>query len=196
VELRHLSIDGINYYYLFHHSNFNNTFKKYKKYIGTKLPTEPELYSLEGEMFNNLDKYQIKKSDKNTIELLQQTQDKEGFISKESFVKMSKELDIPLIELTGIATFYSEFKLVKQGKYKIKICNGTACNVKHSSIVINTIQKVLGIKPGELSKDEKFSFEIVNCIGACARAPAMMINDDIYGELTEEKVKKIIGSLK
>ncbi|MGE0792827.1 MAG: NAD(P)H-dependent oxidoreductase subunit E [Candidatus Woesearchaeota archaeon] len=192
MELRHLSIENISYYYLFHGVKKDNKFLKYQKYVGIEKPTNDELKKLKEDFLNNLEKHEKL----NTIELLEEIQNKFGYISKENFIKLSKELDIPLIELTGIATFYKNFKFEKQGKNIIKICNGTACNVKKSPELLKHLENILKIKAGETTNDFKFSLEIVNCIGACARAPAMMVNDNIYGELTKEKIEKIIENLK
>lgn len=195
VELRHLSINNNNYYYLFCVIENNNVFKKYKKYIGKVKPSEADLKILKSDFIHEIKNNTIKETN-NVIELLQKAQSNDKYISEEELVEISKNQDIPLTELIGVATFYSEFKLKKQGKYQIKICNGTACHVKHSTELINWLQDFLKIKPGELTKDNKFSLEVVNCIGACARAPAMMINENIYGELTKDKINNILKSLK
>ena len=105
-------------------------------------------------------------------------------------------MEVPLTDLVGVATFYSQFKFKKPGKYQISVCNGTACHVKGSPALMKQIQDVLKLKPGQTSKDMKFSLESVNCIGACARAPAMMINGVVYGELDKNKMIKIVSGLK
>jgi len=193
VELRRLVLENVSYYYLFHSVKRNNEILKYNKYVGIEKPDETELKTLKENFLKNLETHS---NEKNTIELFQEIQEKEGYVSRENIVKLSKELDIPLIELTGILTFYSQFKLSKQGKNIIKLCNGTACNIKRSPILIKYVEEILKIKPGEITEDGKFSLEVVNCIGACARAPTMMINNNIYGELTKEKVEKLIEKLR
>jgi len=180
VELRHLNINDSCYYYLVE--------KGKRIYLGKEKPTKDEL--------EDLIKLKPQITDKNIIELLQDVQKGKNFISEEDLIRLSQNLDIPLIKLTGVASFYKSFKTEKQGKYKIKLCNGTACNIKHSPELLRYIETKLNIKSGETSKDGLFSLEVVNCIGACARAPAIMINEDIYGNLTKDKVEKLIEDLK
>ncbi len=88
------------------------------------------------------------------------------------------------------------FRFEPKGKYIISICRGTACHVHNSETLLKHLEKKLNIKTGQTTKDNKFSLESVNCIGACAKAPAMMINDEVYGNLTDEKFEKILKSLK
>ena len=99
------------------------------------------------------------------------------------------------INILGLAFFYSQCRLTKHGKYTISICRGTACHVKNSESILEAIESLLNIKKGETTKDGKFTIETVNCIGACAKAPAMMINRVVYGELTKDKVKKILSEM-
>lgn len=196
VYLRKVSLHDEDYYYLFYDVKGDN-FKAFKRYIGKTVPSEKELEKLKKKFIEDIkkDPESFHKKDKNVIGLLQDIQEKKGFISHEDIVKISKNLDIPAVNLYGVLTFYSQFKLNKPGKYKISICRGTACHVKNSDVLLRSIEKILKIKPGETTKDEKFSLESVNCIGACAKAPAMMINEKVYGDLTEDKMKRIIDSL-
>ncbi len=130
------------------------------------------------------------------VEHLQRTQEEYGFLPEKKMRALAKRYNIPAIDIFGVATFYSQFKLKKPGKYEIAVCTGTACHIKRSPVLVRYVEELLGIKPGETTKDGKFSFKTVNCIGACARAPAMMINDRVYGELTKQKVKEIFSALK
>ncbi|MBU0615849.1 MAG: NAD(P)H-dependent oxidoreductase subunit E [Nanoarchaeota archaeon] len=132
----------------------------------------------------------------NIVALLQDLQEKEGYLSKESMIKLSQELDIPGTDIFGVATFYSQFKLKKRGKFIVSICSGTACHVKNSNSLLKFLEELLEIKPGETTKDGNITLECVNCIGACAKAPAVMINDEVFGDLTKIKLKKIIKELK
>ncbi len=136
---------------------------------------------------------QILKEKPNVINVLQDLQDEKGFLEHDDMLKLSKEHDIPTIDLYGVATFYSLFKLEKQGEHVIKVCSGTACHVKSSDKLTIELEKLLGIKRNETTEDGKFTLETVNCIGACARAPAMMIDDEVFGELTPKKLKAIIA---
>jgi len=130
------------------------------------------------------------------IPAMQELQKELGFLSEESLEQISKRLKVPLAHISGVATFYSMFKLTPPGKFHISICRGTACHVHDSEQLQKFIEKKLNIKAGEMTKDGKFSLECVNCIGACAKAPAMMINETVYGNLDEKKIEKILNSLK
>ncbi|MFH0870607.1 MAG: NADH-quinone oxidoreductase subunit NuoE [archaeon] len=130
------------------------------------------------------------------IPAMQEMQKELGFLSEESLEQISKQLKVPLSHISGVATFYSMFKLTPPGKFHISICRGTACHVHDSEQLLKFMEKKLSIKAGEMTKDALFSLECVNCIGACAKAPAMMINDTVYGNLDEKKIDKILNSLK
>jgi NADH-quinone oxidoreductase E subunit len=134
----------------------------------------------------------IVKNRPNVINILQSLQEEKGYLDRDEMLKISKSLDIPIIDLYGVATFYSLFKLEKQGKHLITVCSGTACHVKKSDKITEELEKILGIKRGNTTEDGKFTLETVNCIGACARAPAMMVDNEVYGELTPKKLKAII----
>jgi NADH-quinone oxidoreductase subunit E len=96
------------------------------------------------------------------------------------------------VEIYGVATFYASFRLKPVGKHIIRVCKGTACHVKKADMIESVIDDVLGIQDKETTEDGLFTMERVNCIGACAKAPNMMIDDAVYGELTKEKVEKIL----
>ena len=129
----------------------------------------------------------------NIINILQELQNEKGYLNRDDMIKISKENNIPTIDLYGVATFYSLFNLTPKGKNIITVCSGTACHVKKSENITEELEKILGIKRGNTTKDKKFTLETVNCIGACARAPAMMINNKVFGELTPKKLKSIIN---
>ena len=132
----------------------------------------------------------------NVIVLLQKIQEQYGYLPESEIVRLSKELDIPAVDLSGVATFYSQFKLIKPGKYKLSLCRGTACHVKNSLELLKYTEELLGVKAGKTQESGKVSLDIVNCLGACAKAPVIMINGVVYGELTKEKIKKIVEGLK
>jgi NADH-quinone oxidoreductase subunit E len=194
--LRKVKIHEHDYYYLFKCEK--NPFKKYKKYIGMKKPTKTEQKKLEKqfleEIRNNPDTQEI--HEKNIIALLQGIQEKNKYISEEAIIKLSKEMGIPAINLYGVLTFYSQFKLKEPGKNHVCVCRGTACHVKKSDELLLHLEEKLKIKSGETTQDKQFSLEAVNCIGACAKAPAIMINKKVYGELDKEKTNKIIQDIK
>lgn len=102
-------------------------------------------------------------------------------------------LDKPLAEIYGISTFYSQFSLCPKGEYKISVCLGTACYVKGSGKIYESLQEKLGISGGECTADGKFSLDACRCIGACGLAPVMTINDDVYGRLTGDELDDILA---
>lgn len=126
------------------------------------------------------------------ISALHEVQDTYGYISSTAQKYLSKELNVPMSEIYGIITFYSRFSLVPKGKYNIQVCMGTACYVKGSEKVLNRFKEKLGIKEGETTSDGKFSIESVRCIGACGLAPAIVINEEVYGNMDEKKVDELI----
>lgn len=126
------------------------------------------------------------------ISALHEVQDTYGYISSTAQKYLSKELNVPMSEIYGIITFYSRFSLVPKGKYNIQVCMGTACYVKGSEKVLNRFKEKLGIKEGETTSAGKFSIESVRCIGACGLAPAIVINEEVYGKMDEKKVDELI----
>ena len=101
-------------------------------------------------------------------------------------------MGIPLSRLYSMATFYKALSLKPKGKYIIKVCDGTACHIRSSKTILDEIENTLGIKPGETTDDGKFSLETVNCLGSCAIAPVMVINNKYYGKLTSSMVREIL----
>lgn len=135
-------------------------------------------------------------SRKDMIAALQDIQNTFGYISEENAETLSRKINTPLVEISGVATFYNMFRLKPIGKHHISMCRGTACHVQGSESLLSFVEKTLKIKTGELTPDGLFSIEAVNCIGACAKAPAMMINEKVYGQLDEKKIKHIIDDIK
>src|SRR5690554_1815064 len=115
-----------------------------------------------------------------------------GCLSLDVQKYISKEMDIPVSDIYGVATFYSQFTLKPKGKYRVGVCMGTACYVKGSQAILDELKKVLDLKEGETSEDGLFTLDATRCLGACGLAPIMMINDDVYGRLKPEDVKGII----
>lgn len=130
-----------------------------------------------------------------TLAILQDIQREHGYIPKEYMEYTSEYLNLPLSDVYSIATFYKSLSLKPKGKYVIKVCNGTACHIRDSISILKELQDILGIESGETTEDGLFSLEIVNCIGACALAPVMLINNKYYGAMTKEKVKTVIEDL-
>lgn len=105
---------------------------------------------------------------------------------------ISRELNIPLAEIYGVVTFYSQFTLEPKGDFVIGVCLGTACYVKGAQNIVDRISRNLGIAVGKTSEDGKFTLEATRCIGACGLAPVLTVNEDVYGRLVESDVEDIL----
>lgn len=123
-------------------------------------------------------------------------QKKKGYVSEQAMKKISDETKIPISRIYAAMTFYSQLFTRKQGKYVIEICNSPSCYLNGSLDVIKELEKLLKIKSGQTTKDNKFSLHIGSCIGCCNMSPAMMINKKVFGSLTKEKIKKILETCK
>ena len=132
------------------------------------------------------------KSNKNLLLLLEEAQNRFGYLSQEIMGKLAKSLGISISEVYGVATFYSFLYIKPQGRNVIRICKSLPCFLSNSDMIIKSVEQELGIKPGETTADGKFSFQLTNCIGACDRAPAIMINNEVYGDLTSKKISGIL----
>ncbi len=127
------------------------------------------------------------------IPILQETQEKLGYLPAGAMRKIAHFLDITPGEVFGIATFYTQFRLVPSGKNRVTVCRGTACHVRGGSRILKEVEQRLGVKPGETTQDMEYTLETVACIGACALAPNITINNDVYGQLTTKKVGEIFS---
>lgn len=130
------------------------------------------------------------------ITILQKTQDIYGYLPKDAIIYISERTGIAESEIMGVATFYTQFRLTSVGKYLIMLCQGTACHVNSSELILQTIKDELGIEDGETTEDGLFSLKCVACLGCCSLSPVMMINESTYGSLTPEKTKKILKELR
>lgn len=128
------------------------------------------------------------------IPVLQAVQEEFGYLPRAAMERVAWRMHIPLSRIFGVATFYAQFKDSPQGEFIIRVCKGTACHIQGGTKIAERIEEVLGIEVGETTPDLKFTFEEVACIGACALAPVMMINDNPHGRLTPDKVKEILES--
>ncbi len=129
---------------------------------------------------------------KNLLLLLEEAQSRFGYLSQEVMIQLAKSLGISISEVYGAATFYAFLSTEPQGRNVIRVCKSLPCFLKNSQLIIETVEQEVGIKPGETTPDGKFSFQLTNCIGACDKAPAMMINSDVYGDLTSKKISAIL----
>lgn len=126
------------------------------------------------------------------ITILQEAQKAYGYLSDNALQRISKATKIPMSEIYGVVTFYSQFHLEKRGRHNIRVCDGTACHVKGGDSVLKTVEKELGITKGRTTEDLKFTLETVACLGTCFLAPVMMIDQDYFGRLTSRKVETVL----
>jgi NADH:ubiquinone oxidoreductase subunit E len=140
---------------------------------------------------------EYRKNEGNIISILQDIEKTFGFIPEESVTWFAKKLDIPASRFFGIATFYSQFHLKPRGKNIITVCRGTACHVKGSEKLLNRLFLELDIPlDEETSTDSKFTIEKVNCIGACGIAPVTILNKEVLGKMTLDKLMKEVKKIK
>ena len=130
------------------------------------------------------------------ITILQNTQEIYGYLPKEAIELISERTSIATSEIMGVGTFYTQFRFEPVGKYLIMLCQGTACHVNSSELILQTIKDELGIDDGQTTEDGLFSLKCVACLGCCSLSPVMMINEDTYGSLTPDKTKKILKELR
>lgn len=126
------------------------------------------------------------------MRVLQEAQEIYGYLPVEVQRMISLGLDVPMAEIYGVATFYSQFALNPKGEVSIAVCLGTACYVKGSGDIINKVSEILHIESGETSADGKYSLDATRCIGACGLAPVLTINEDVYGRLTVAQIPDIL----
>ena len=127
------------------------------------------------------------------IPVLHEAQNIYGYLPIEVQKIISEGLDVPLAEIYGIVTFYTQFSLYPKGDYEVSVCLGTACYVKGSGTIIEKLKERLGIDVGECTADGKFSLNATRCIGACGLAPVMTVNDAVYGRLTPDDLDDIFA---
>jgi NADH:ubiquinone oxidoreductase subunit E len=146
-------------------------------------------------LFEELDKFIDALPTKNgaLIQVLHHAQGLFGYLPKEVQLHISKKLEIPPAKVYGVVSFYSFFTTEQKGKYKISVCLGTVCFVKGADKILAEFEKQLGIKSGETTSDLKFSLEGLRCVGACGLAPVVVVNGKVYGQVTVNQVKDILG---
>ncbi|MDO8577794.1 MAG: NADH-quinone oxidoreductase subunit NuoE [Dehalococcoidales bacterium] len=123
---------------------------------------------------------------------LKEVQDKLGYIPEESIKAIAQSTGVPVSQVYGVATFYSFLTVKPKGRNIIRICQCEPCHIKDSKVIIAALEDALGVDPGETTADGRFTLEFTNCIGACDMAPAMLINDDLLGNLTPGKIPQIL----
>jgi NADH-quinone oxidoreductase subunit E len=127
------------------------------------------------------------------IQILLDIQGENNWLPPEALKRVGERLEVPLSRIQHIATFYKAFSLVPKGRHEVHICVGTACHVRGASRVLDKVQELIGIGPGETDLELKFSLETVNCLGCCALGPVMEINGKTHGKLSPSRTAKVIG---
>jgi NADH-quinone oxidoreductase subunit E len=132
----------------------------------------------------------------NLLKAIKEAQAGSGYVSPERMNELADSFNVPVNDVYGIASFYSFISVKPAGRNIIRICKSLPCYYKDCRIIIEAVQKELGIKPGQTTPDGRFSFELTNCIGLCDQSPAMLINHDAHVHLTPEKITRILQQYK
>lgn len=131
----------------------------------------------------------------NLIPVLHEIQREFRYLPEKALRSVSAIMDIPLVDVYGVATFFTSFSLVPKGKHQVTMCMGTACHVRKSGGVLEEAKRFLGIEPGQTTEDMLFSLETVNCLGACAMGPIVVIDGKYHGQVTPSRVKKLLKNV-
>ena len=128
------------------------------------------------------------------ISILQDIQSEYHYLPEDALREVSRALDIPLIQVYGVATFFKAFSLEPRGKHIVSVCMGTACHVRGAPAVLDELKRRLDIEAGETTQDGEYTMETVNCLGACALGPVVVIDGKYSGQMTPGKVKKVLNN--
>lgn len=132
------------------------------------------------------------RSRENLIPLLQEIQARKAYLSQEAIGQLAEFLRLSQNTVYGVATFYAQFRFHPPGKCHIKVCEGTACHVRGSRLILEAVTKKIGISPGETTPGREFSLERAACFGSCALAPVVVLDEKVYGRMTSRKMQKLI----
>ena len=130
------------------------------------------------------------------IPILQEVQEQFRYLPIEVMLEIARFLRIPESAVFGVSTFYAQFKFVPTGRKMVRLCRGTACHVRGAPRILDEVEKLLGIKPGETTEDLEYSLETIACFGSCALAPVIVVDTNVYGRMTPKKVAQILGDAK
>jgi len=139
---------------------------------------------------------QHRRNPANIVAILQDIQAKANWLPEEDLRYVCAELSIPLSKLMGLATFYRAFSLDPRGKHIVSVCLGTACHVRGAERIVGAIERELGIKGGETDKDLQWTLETVNCLGACALGPIVVVGGEYHGQMTSAKATRLVQKVK
>ena len=127
------------------------------------------------------------------VSILQDAQTEIGYLAREALVEVSTGLDVPLSRVYGVATFFRAFSLTPRGRHQVNVCMGTACHVRGAVRILETVERESGIGTGDTSEDLRFSLDTVNCVGACALGPIVIVDGKYSGEMTVDQVKPLLA---
>jgi len=130
------------------------------------------------------------------ISILQDVQSEYHYLPEDALRAVANQLDIPLIQICGVATFFKAFSLKPRGEHIVSVCLGTACHVRGARAVLDEVKRQLGIEPSETTEDMQFTLETVNCLGACALGPIVVVDDKYHGQMSPGKAKKVLNIYK
>ncbi|MDY6907229.1 MAG: NAD(P)H-dependent oxidoreductase subunit E [Chloroflexota bacterium] len=130
------------------------------------------------------------------VSILQDIQAEYHYLPEDALRVVAQQLDLPLIQVYGVATFFKAFSLTPRGEHMVSVCMGTACHVRRAPAVLDEIKRRLGIEPGETTEDMRYTLETVNCLGACALGPIVVVDGSYHGQMSPGKVKKVLAQKK
>ncbi len=146
----------------------------------------------ESKLDSIIDKHDIEEG--SLIPILQDIQTEYSYLPKEALEHVSQRLNIPMVQIFGVATFFKAFSLKPKGKNQIHVCMGTACHVRGAKNVLENLERELGIKAGDTTDDGEYTLETVNCVGACALGPVVVNNEKHHGQMTPIKVESLLSN--
>ena len=130
------------------------------------------------------------------IPMLQDIQSEYNYLPEVALRVLAEELNLPLIRIYALATFFKAFSLTPRGKHSVSVCLGTACHVRRAPAVLDELERRLGVEPGETTEDMQYTLNTVNCVGACALGPIVVVDGEYHGQMSPGKVKKILKKKK
>ncbi|TNF24507.1 MAG: NADH-quinone oxidoreductase subunit NuoE [Deltaproteobacteria bacterium] len=125
------------------------------------------------------------------IPVLQEIQERDGYLSRDAMKAVARALELPVSKVYGVATFYNQFRFEPRGKVHCQVCRGTACHVKGSAQVLDTLERAIGVPAGHTTRDGLYSLEVVACMGACGLAPVVTINDEVHALVSPDGAKRL-----
>jgi len=155
----------------------------------------PDRATLPGTLYQELDDFvaQLPTKEGHLVTVLHKAQHLFGYLPREVQQYVADLMDVSLAKVYGVVSFYTFFTMVPKGKYPISICMGTACYVKQADKIVDAFKDILGVEIGEVTKDGKFSIDVLRCVGACALAPILTVGDKVYAHVTPDQIKDIIA---